>query len=69
MENAKGLVDYAMPCMLVEKAMKLLHNAMLNRDYDTALQCAKVAIVESKMTYNAILHEKEQDEQRRRIPT
>ena len=54
-----------MPCMLVERAMKDLHNAMLARDYDTALAHAKVAIVEAKMTYNAILHEKEQNEKRR----
>lgn len=60
-----GLVDYAMPCMMTEKAMKELHSAMLARDYDKALECAKVAIVEAKLTYNAILHEKEQNERRR----
>lgn len=60
----KGLVDYAMPCMMVEKAMKELHNAMLERDYDKALEHAKFAIVEAKMTYNAVLHEKEQNERR-----
>lgn len=50
--------------MLVEKAMKDLHNAMLARDYDKALECAKVAIVEAKITYNAVLHEKEKSEHR-----
>ena len=64
-----SLVDYAMPCMMVERAMKELHNAMLERNYDKALEHAKIAIVEAKMTYNSILHEKEQNEQRRRVPT
>lgn len=59
------IVDYAMPCMMVERAMKELHNAMLERDYDKALEHAKVAIVEAKMTYNSILHEKEQNEKQR----
>ena len=59
------IIDYAMPTMKAERALKDMHNAMLERDYDKALEHAKVAIVEAKMTYNSILHEKEQNERRR----
>lgn len=58
------LVDYAMPCMMAEKALKKLHEAMLARDYDAALEQANIAIVEARLTYNAIRHEKEQNERR-----
>jgi hypothetical protein len=54
------LVDYARPCMMAERALKDLHDAMLRKKYDEALVHAMTAIVETKLTYNAILHEKEQ---------
>ena len=54
------LIDYAHPAMMAEKAMKDLHEAMLLKKYDEALEFARKAQVEIKMTYNAILHEKEQ---------
>jgi len=54
-----SLVDYAYPCMMAEKALKELHNAMLERDYDTALERALEAMVEVKLTYNSIKHIKE----------
>lgn len=59
-----ALIDYAMPCMMTERALRKLHDAMLLRDYDTALEQAKIALVEIRMTHNAILHEKEQAELR-----
>ena len=55
----KDLIDYAMPCMKAEKALKRLHDAMLRKDYDAALEAGRDAIVEVKMTYNAVLHTKE----------
>jgi competence transcription factor ComK len=54
------LIDYAHPAMMAEKAMKDLHEAMLEKKYDQALEFARKAQVEIKMTYNAILHEKDQ---------
>lgn len=54
------LIDYAHPAMKAEKAMKDLHEAMLLKKYDDAIEFARKAQVEIKMTYNAILHEKEQ---------
>jgi hypothetical protein len=55
----KELVDYAMPCMNAERALKKLHDAMLDRDYDEALEQAKIALVECRLAYTSILHEKD----------
>jgi hypothetical protein len=54
-----GIVDYAYPCMMAEKALKELHQAMLSGDVDAALEYALVAMAEAKLTYNAIRHAKE----------
>jgi len=54
-----NVVDYAYPCMMAEKALKELHNAMLNNDYDAALEHALTAMAETKLAYNAIWHTKE----------
>ncbi len=54
-----GLIDYAMPCMNAERALKDLHNAMLERKYDEAIQFALQALAETKLTLNAIRHEQE----------
>lgn len=59
MDKVTAIVDYAYPCMMAEKALKNLHDAMLRRDYEVALECALVAMTEARLTYNAIRHEKE----------
>jgi len=38
------VIDYAYPCMMAEKALKELHQAMLNNDYDAALEHALTAM-------------------------
>ena len=53
------IVDYAYPCMMAEKALRKLHDAMLRKDYDDALEQALIVMAEAKLTYNAIRHEKE----------
>ena len=58
-QNIEEVIDYANPTLKAEKALKDMHNAMLEHDYETALACAMTAIVETKLAYNAILHEKE----------
>lgn len=60
------IVDYTLSCMMAEKEVKKLHEAMLDRKYDEALRAATQAIVEMRMTYNAIAHEKAEHENRRR---
>lgn len=54
------LIDYAHPCMMAEKALKELHEAMLMKKYDAALEHATEAIVQVRLTVAAIRHEKEQ---------
>lgn len=63
MPTSTCLVDYAYPCMMAEQALKKLHHAMLERDFDTAMEQALVAITETRLTLNAIRHEKEKQVQ------
>jgi hypothetical protein len=53
------LIDYAAPCLKAERALKDLHEAMLMRDYEQAIHFALQALVETKLTLNAIKHEQE----------
>ena len=48
------MIDYAYPCMMAEKALKELHDAMLHRDFARAREAALTAMVETKLTLNAI---------------
>ena len=63
MQTNISLVDYAHPCMMAETALKKLHHAMLDGDYDTALEQALIAITETRLTFQAIRHEKEKQVQ------
>jgi hypothetical protein len=53
------VVDYAAPCMKAERALKDLHDAMLERKYDRAIEAALQVLAETKLTLNAIKHEQE----------
>lgn len=53
------VIDYAAPCMNAERALKDLHKAMLERNYEQAIEAALQALVETKLTLNAIRHEQE----------
>lgn len=57
------LIDYAHPCMMAEKALKELHEAMLMKRYDEALEHGLQALAEVRLTLHAIRHEKEQTRQ------
>lgn len=59
MEPVK-FIDFSYPYMQSKKAAGDMHNAMIDKDYDRALESALQAISELKLAYNAILHEKEQ---------
>lgn len=48
------MIDYAHPTMMAEKALKDLHNAMLEKRYEEALEHGLKALVETKMAINAI---------------
>lgn len=48
------IIDYAYPCMMAERALKKAHDAMLENDYDAAIEHTVAAIAEAKMMYNSI---------------
>ena len=52
--KVQEIIDYAYPCMMAEKALKELHDAMLHRDFARAREAALLAMVETKLTLNAI---------------
>lgn len=56
------IVDYAHPAMMAEKALKEMHWAMLDNDFDKALEFALAAITDTKLAYNAIKIQKERSE-------
>lgn len=53
------IVDYADPTMRAEKALKDMHWAMCENDFDKALEFALKAMTEVKMAYNAVVIQKE----------
>ena len=65
MQINTSVIDYAYPCMMAEKALKDLHEAMLMKQYDAALKHAEEALVEVRLTAAAIRHEKEQNSNER----
>ena len=54
MERAMGIVDYARPCMMAEKALKEAHDAVLRNDFDGAIEQTLQAIVETRLMLGAL---------------
>lgn len=50
------LIDYARPCMLAEKSLKDVHNAMLAKDYQDAYEKAVDCIAHVEAVLFAITH-------------
>ncbi len=48
------MIDYARPTMMAEKALKDLHNAMLDKRYEEAIEQAFQAIAETRQAIAAI---------------
>ena len=59
------LIDYAYPCMMAERALHEVHKSMLKGDFDTALEQATVALVETRIMANSIRGMRENAENRR----
>ena len=49
-----GIVDYARPCMMAEKALKEAHDAVLKNDFDEAIEQTLQAIVEARLMLGAL---------------
>ena len=60
------MIDYAYPTMMAEKALKQMHDAMLMKRYDEALQMTKDAMNYLFDVQIAVLHEKNKEEARNR---
>lgn len=60
-----AIVDYAYPCMMAEKALRDLHEAMLANNYDKALEHALVAVAETRLAYQSIKEMKEKESARK----
>lgn len=54
------MIDYAHPAICAERAMKDLHTAALENDFDMAINYGVAAITEMRLTINALKHMKEQ---------
>lgn len=48
------IIDYAYPCMMAERALHEVHKSMLKGDFETALEQANVALVETRIMANSI---------------
>ena len=53
------LIDYAYHAMMAEKALKKLHNMMLDNDFDEAVEAGIQTLADVKLAINAIKHMKE----------
>ena len=56
------IIDYALPCMNAEKALKDVHNAFLEQNLDLALTRTMDALIDVRLMYAALRHTKEQHE-------
>ena len=54
MEKVTVIVDYAYPCMMAEKGLREVHKAMLENDFETAMEAAIQTLVDTKLLVNAI---------------
>jgi len=48
------MIDYAHPVMMAQRAMKDLHQAALENNFDAAIEHGIVAITEMRLTINAL---------------
>ena len=58
--NDEVIIDYAKPCMDAEKALKDVHNAVLDNDLDEAMFRAMEALFSVRLVQGALRHMKEQ---------
>lgn len=58
------IIDYAMPTMMAEKALKEMHEAALMRRYDKAIELALIAAVHCREAKHAFEKMKEMESDR-----
>lgn len=50
-----AIIDYAAPMMCIEETLKKMHDALLEKDLDTAHNLSLVLTVESRILRNTIV--------------
>ena len=55
------VIDYAYPTIRAEKSLEQLHQMMLAKRYDDALEAGVEVLVETRAAIHAIQHMKEKD--------
>ena len=53
------IVDYALPCMKAEQALKDAHNAVLEKNLDDAIEQTMEALVHTRLMLVSLKHMKE----------
>lgn len=61
-DEPQAIVDYALPCMMAEKALKDSHNAVLAQDLNLAMTKAMEAVVQSRVLYTSLRNMKEKQQ-------
>jgi hypothetical protein len=61
MKKDTVIIDYAYPCMMAEKALKDLHDAVLDRNLNVAIEHAMETIVQARLVLNALKHMKDKE--------
>lgn len=56
------VIDYAMPCMMAEKALKAVHDAVLDGRLDLAMEHALAATAESRLLFHSLKFMKEKQD-------
>lgn len=59
------IVDYAYPAMMAERALKQMHEAALNKDYETAMNEVVNAIEQMQYLHTALWVMQEREESRK----
>ena len=54
-----AIIDYAQHMQQTQAAIKAMHQSMLEKNYEDALEHSLTAMVELRLTYNSIRHEQE----------
>lgn len=67
MEKVTAIVDYAYPCMMAEKGLHKVHDAMLENNFDVAIEAAIQTLVDTKLMVNAIKDMKDMNEKLRLV--
>ena len=56
------IIDYAMPCMMAEKALKAVHDAVLENNLALAMEHALAATAETRLLFHSLKFMKEKQD-------